>query len=184
MGYGSPAHALAITMCIMPWEASGASQENALSMRSGVPAPSTSRSSGPCTKPSGMPSSGVFAATFLPAGFGPHGIAFGYGALKRNPPGHSTEPSSNCSRWIARQVWKPLEWAEMPRMACMAIGRPTILVVFAPCPIGPLRLDFDRLVEGDIGELGGNAADVVSADAAPVGDRFGRVLNVEIALGQ
>ncbi len=28
---------------------------------------------------------------------------------------------------MARQVWKPLEWAEMPRMACMATGRPTIL---------------------------------------------------------
>ena len=36
-------------------------------------------------------------------------------------------PSSICRTWIARQVWKPLEWAEMPRMACMATGRPTIL---------------------------------------------------------
>ena len=26
-----------------------------------------------------------------------------------------------------RQVWKPLEWAEMPRMACMPTGRPIIL---------------------------------------------------------
>ena len=26
-----------------------------------------------------------------------------------------------------RQVWKPFEWAEMPRMACMPTGRPIIL---------------------------------------------------------
>ncbi len=25
-----------------------------------------------------------------------------------------------------RQVWKPLAWAEMPRMACMPTGRPII----------------------------------------------------------
>ena len=28
---------------------------------------------------------------------------------------------------MARQVWKPLEWAEMPRMACIETGRPIIL---------------------------------------------------------
>ncbi len=36
IGYGSPFAALAITMCIMPCAAIGASQENALSMRTGA----------------------------------------------------------------------------------------------------------------------------------------------------
>ena len=27
---------------------------------------------------------------------------------------------------MVRQVWKPLAWAEMPRMACMETGRPTV----------------------------------------------------------
>ena len=35
IGYGSPFQALAMTMCIMPWAAIGASHENALSMRPG-----------------------------------------------------------------------------------------------------------------------------------------------------
>ena len=40
IGYGSPFAALAMTMCIMPCAAIGASHENALSMRAGRPSPS------------------------------------------------------------------------------------------------------------------------------------------------
>ncbi len=46
IGYGSPFHALVMTICIMPCAAIGASQENALSMRKGRPSASRSRSSG------------------------------------------------------------------------------------------------------------------------------------------
>ena len=35
-------------------------------------------------------------------------------------------PSRVCNRCSARQVWNPLEWAEMPRIACMATARPTM----------------------------------------------------------
>ena len=73
------------------------------------------------------------------------GAGFGYGGLKRKPPGTSTVPSSTCSRWIARQVWKPFEWAEMPRMACIATGRPAHRLVAAAGPIGPGDRQFDRL---------------------------------------
>ena len=37
IGYGSPRHALVITLCIIPCTASGCSHENALSMRTGAP---------------------------------------------------------------------------------------------------------------------------------------------------
>ncbi len=46
IGYGSPFAALAMTMCIMPWAAIGASHENALSIRAGRPSASMIRSSG------------------------------------------------------------------------------------------------------------------------------------------
>ena len=112
-----------------------------------LPASSTSRSSGPVTKPSGMPESGVIGLPpSLPAGLGPGGASFGKGGLKRKPPGTSTVPSSTCSRWMARQVWKPLVWAEMPRIACMAIGRPQHRLVAASGPVRPGHRQLDRLV--------------------------------------
>ena len=82
-GYGSPAQALRITMCIRPWAATGASHEYALSIRRGLPSASTSRSSGPIGKPSGGPASGVFGATWpaLPAGRTGGGTGRGKGGL-------------------------------------------------------------------------------------------------------
>src|SRR4026207_1193947 len=50
-------------MCIMPWAENGASQLKALSMRCGVPAASTSRSSGPGGKPRCGPGSGLAGGT-------------------------------------------------------------------------------------------------------------------------
>ena len=46
IGYGSPAQALRITVCSMPWIASGYCQLKAWSMRRGRPCASTSRSCG------------------------------------------------------------------------------------------------------------------------------------------
>ncbi len=51
IGYGSPAWAFEITMCIMPWAERGASQLNALSIRIGWPWSSSARSSGENGKP-------------------------------------------------------------------------------------------------------------------------------------
>ena len=75
--YGSPAQALAITMCIMPCAASGASQVNALSMRIAVPSSSNSRSCGPCGKPSAIPGIIVFGLLPLPTGAPAGGFGFG-----------------------------------------------------------------------------------------------------------
>ena len=129
IGYGSRSWAFLITRCIRPWAASGASHENARSMRLGVPSSSTSRSSGPLGKPSGGPGSGSPATTSptLPAGRGAGGIGLGNGGLKRKPPGTSMVPSRICRTWSARQVWKPLACAEIPRMACMLTGRPVMV---------------------------------------------------------
>src|SRR5437588_541678 len=35
-------------------------------------------------------------------------------------------PRTICRRWRMRQVWKPFEWAEMPRIAYIETGRPTM----------------------------------------------------------
>ena len=100
-------------------------------MRSGRPSSSTTRSSGPVGKPSGGDFSGCPGAVSR-AGFSGGGTCFGYGAFARCPPGTSMVPSSSCSRCTARQVWKPLECAEMPRIACMDTGRPVKLECVRP----------------------------------------------------
>ena len=64
--YGSPAQALRITVCIIPCAASGYAHENAWSMRRGLPSASTTRSSGPCTNPSGPASSAPLSLRVLP----------------------------------------------------------------------------------------------------------------------
>ena len=51
------------------------------------------------------------------AGVGCASAGFGIGRLEAEAAGASTAPSRICSRCSAREVWKPLEWAEMPRMA-------------------------------------------------------------------
>ena len=63
----------------------------------------------------------------LPAGLVAGGMGRGIGRLVAEAArAYRSLPSSICSRCSARQVWKPLEWAEMPRIACIATGRPTI----------------------------------------------------------
>ena len=56
------------------------------------------------------------------------------------------------------------------------------LVVFAPRPIDPFDVEFDGLLEGRFGEFGGDAADLVGADAASRGDRLRAVALVHAAL--
>src|ERR1700730_7772539 len=83
MEYGSPFHALAMTMCIRPGAAIGASQEKALSMRKGWPDASMIRSSGESGYPSGTPGNDFPGTTCSgrPAGLGPGGAGFGCGDL-------------------------------------------------------------------------------------------------------
>ena len=104
-------------------------------MRSGLPNSSITRSSGRVGKPSGGRDSGVFGAlmmSMLFSGSWCGGIGFGYGARARKLPGASSAPSSIWIMWIARQEWKPLECAAMPRIAYIATGRPTTLSCLRP----------------------------------------------------
>ena len=64
-----------------------------------------------------------------------------------------------------RQVWKPLAWAEMPRMACMPTGPADHLLVPAAEPVGPGDVERDLLLEGRMRQLGGDAADGGGGDA-------------------
>ena len=72
-----------MTMCMSPWALIGASHENALSIRCGVPSAATNRSSGPVGNQSGGPGSGVFGFTSpgLPAGLSASGVWRGNGGL-------------------------------------------------------------------------------------------------------
>ena len=58
-----------------------------------------------------------------------------------------------------RQVWKPLAWAEMPRMACMPTGRPIILSCRRPVQSVHGTSSVDLLLERRMRQLGGDAAD-------------------------
>src|SRR5580693_6082860 len=123
IGWRSAAWASPIRRCIRPWMPRGASHEKARSSRSASPCSSTSRSSGPCGSPSGGVGSEPSGFRDFPPGGGAPAIGCGNGDLYRHEPGVSTAPISICRRWIARQVWNPLEWAEMPRIAWIANGR-------------------------------------------------------------
>ena len=138
-------------MCIMPCAASGASHENALSMRIGLPSSSTSRSSGRAESRAARRRAACRARPARPcrrAAAG--GQRPDTAACSGSRPGASIVPSSICSRCSARQVWKPLECAEMPRIAWNATGRPMTSSCARPCPVGPGRLELDRLLEGDV----------------------------------
>ena len=107
IGYGSRFAALVMTMCIRPCGDSGVSQEYALSMRSGLPSLSITRSSGRAGLPLGMRFSGVSAAKMIAGSFSGSvrmGMRRGYGARARKLPGPSSAPSSIWIRCSARQV--------------------------------------------------------------------------------
>jgi hypothetical protein len=105
--------------------------------------------------------------------------------LKRKPPGTSTVPSSTCSTWIARQVWKPFEWArdaahgvhgDRAARASSRGGAPqSVHGMFG------VRADWSK---ADIRELGRDAAGSIGRHAAAFGHRLGRILRVEIAFRQ
>ena len=74
----------------------------------------------------------------------------GYGARARKLPGPSSAPSSIWIRCSARQVWKPFECAEMPRIAYIATGRPTTLSCVRPHMSVHADRQLDRLLERDV----------------------------------
>ena len=99
--------------------------ERLVDARRAGPPSSSSRSSGPCTKPRCGPSSGVSglgAGMRLRVGVGGLGI----GRLEAQAAGRLDRAEQDLQQVQRAAVWKPLEWAEMPRIAWIATGRPTI----------------------------------------------------------
>ena len=132
--YGSPRLAWVMTVCIRPCAESGCSQENAWSIRIGVPSSPIASSSGLAGKPSGAALSGVsglsISGELKARKFGT--MWRGYGALWRKPPGASMVPSTLIRMARARTVWKPFECAARPRIAWKATGRPCVVACFLP----------------------------------------------------
>ncbi|MEZ5865395.1 MAG: hypothetical protein R3D25_15515 [Geminicoccaceae bacterium] len=60
---------------------------------------------------------------------------------------------------MARQVWKPLLCAEMPCMACIATGRPTIRSCRCPCVSVQGRSSTTGASKGRRRQLGGDPPD-------------------------
>ena len=84
---------------------------------------------------------------------------------------------------MARQVWKPLEWAEMPRIACIDTGRPLIVSCRRPAQSVHATGSSIACSKATCASSAAIAADGVGGDAAAFGDRIGRIALLEIALG-
>ena len=77
--------------------------------------------------------------------------------------------------WIIRQVWKPFECAEMPRMACMDTGRPTILSCFSPRQSVPGNIQGYFLLECNLGQFGRDPPYCLRRYICLLRDRAGRI---------
>ena len=132
---------------------------------------STSRSSGAVTKPSGGPGSARVGLDLsrLAGGLDAGRRRLGKRRLVAKPPGTSMVPRRICRRCRMRQVWKPFEWAEMPRIACIETGRPIMLSWIASGPIASRRyraqISSSKAV---VGQFGGDAADRVGLECRSV----------------
>ena len=70
----------------------------------------------------------------------------------------------------------------MPRMACIATARPVMLCVTAAGGIRPGLIEHDRLLEGDLGNFRRDAPNGRRIDTTAVGNRFRRILRIEVTL--
>jgi hypothetical protein len=108
---------LEITMCIIPWADSGASHENALSMRCGV-SPSFDQQIFRSARIAQMrPGKRRVRAGIRHAAFGLAGDRPRIGRLEAESAGQSTRAEQDLQQMQRAAVWNPLEWAEIPRMA-------------------------------------------------------------------
>ena len=141
-------------MCIRPCAASGASQENALSMRIGVPSSSSSRSSGPCgSRAPCREQHGHAASSLCRRAADRRDRLRDTATCSARTAGVSTAPSSICSRWMRAAG---VEAVGVGRNAAHRVHRDRPadhLLVPAPGVVGPGLVELDRLVEGDVGEL-------------------------------
>ncbi len=188
IGYGSPLWALVITRCIRPWAASGASQENALSIRGGRAVRLDQQVLGarreaerrPRQRLAGDDLAGLAGRLRTRAG-----SASGRAACSESRPAHRSCRAGSAadaargrcgSRWNAPRC--------RASRACRP-GGPTIVLVAPAAGVGPgLR----RCTGGSSKAAWASSAAMrrIVAAGMPVsaGDRVGRVGRVEIALGQ
>ena len=110
-------------MCISPCAPSGASQEKALSMRSGVAGvvdQQVLRPQREAERHAGQRRASAWRPCRPAAG--PAGSAAGRATCSARSPAYRSRRAASAAGGCARQVWKPLECAEMPRIACIATG--------------------------------------------------------------
>ncbi len=138
-------------------------------MRIGVPSPSTSRSSGLVTKPSGSPRSGVFGLAAVLAGrlVGRRRAPW-IGRLEAEA-ARNVDGAEQQLQQVQRAAG--LEAVRVGRDAAhrMHRDRPPAHRLVAPAgPVGPRHGNLDRLLERDVRELGGDAADRVRRERRSV----------------
>ncbi len=83
-----------------------------------------------------------------------------------------------------RQVWKPFEWAEMPRMACIETGRPIIFSCRRPAQSVQGMSSTTSCSKATSASSRGDPPDRVGGDARFGRNRVGRIVLVEEASGQ
>ena len=187
IGYGIALPGVGITMCIRPCAAIGASHENALSMRSGLPSASTSRSSGASREAERRAGSGLPAATCA-------GLAGRLRARRRRL--RDTALVAAAAGHIDRAEQHLQQMQRAAGLEAVGMGRDAAHRVHRR-PAGRRIVSWRRPAQSvhgcrssiacskaTCGDLGGDAADRVGRDAAAsAATASGAYSRVEIALG-
>ncbi len=154
-------------------------------MRSALPASSTSRSSGPSDEAERHARQRRHRlAAILAGGFWTRRRGFRERRLEAEAAGHVDGAEQHLQQMDGAAG---VEAVGVGRDAAHGVhgDRPAAhRLVAAARPVGPGDRQLDRLLEGDMGELGGDPPDRRCGDAAALGDRIGRIAVVEIALGE
>ena len=183
MRYGSPAHALRITLCNMPCAANGCSHENALSMRRGCAVAVDEEILG---RVHVAERAGVERAVRLArlAGTIRRRRRFRIRRLVAETAGRVDRAEQHLQEM---QRAARVESVRMRRDAAHRVHRDRAadhFGVLAAVRVGPALRQADLLVERGFGELAREAADRVGGDAAGFRDRVGRVFVGEVAFGE
>ena len=184
IGYGSPLWAFVITRCSMPWAASGASQENALSIRRGRAVGLDQEIRGGGRKPERRPRQRLAGHDLanLPSGLGSGRDRFGIRRLVAKTARHVDRAEQDLQQMQGAAGVKAVGVRRDAAHGVHADGSADRLQVSPPPGVGPRHVQRDRLLERRMRQLGGDPPYGRCRDAGPGRDGLGTVFVGEVLL--